>query len=258
MPQQTNHYFSTTLEKGLRILSLFSEQRPTLTQTAISHTLDLNMTSTYRFVNTLVQLGYLRKNNKTKELRLGIRAMALGCNFLRSFDALEVIRTHVDQIHDEHNITVDVALVVDDVMMTVHRKEAEETLNYRLPSVNRAWHATSLGKAYLAFLPPDELKKTINRLKLEAKTDKTIVRKKDLYQEIAKTRRRGYSRCDEEFMPGLITVGAPLINQGADRAIGAVSFDFSIVQHSLSRIERQYVEPIMKLARSISEVISLT
>ena len=53
-----NQYFSTSLEKGLKILSLFTKESPALTQSEISRTIGLNMTSTYRFVNTLVKPGF--------------------------------------------------------------------------------------------------------------------------------------------------------------------------------------------------------
>ena len=52
-------YFSKSLEKGLKILSLFNRENPVMTQSRIAKTLDLNMTSTYRYINTLVELGYL-------------------------------------------------------------------------------------------------------------------------------------------------------------------------------------------------------
>ncbi|MBT8371628.1 MAG: helix-turn-helix domain-containing protein, partial [Deltaproteobacteria bacterium] len=53
------YYFSKSLEKGLKILSLFNSEAPVLTQSEIAKTLGLNMTSTYRYINTLVELGYL-------------------------------------------------------------------------------------------------------------------------------------------------------------------------------------------------------
>jgi DNA-binding IclR family transcriptional regulator len=63
------YYFSKSLEKGLKILSLFNRDNPVMTQSQIAKTLDLNMTSTYRYINTLVELGYLEKDAKTKEIR---------------------------------------------------------------------------------------------------------------------------------------------------------------------------------------------
>ena len=75
-------YFSTSLEKGLRVLSLFDTENRSFTQTEISRILSMNMTTTYRFVNTLVELNYLEKDAKTKEVRLGFRSLARTHNYL--------------------------------------------------------------------------------------------------------------------------------------------------------------------------------
>ncbi|MCP4629636.1 MAG: hypothetical protein GY850_39940 [bacterium] len=40
------------------------------------------------------------------------------------------------------------------------------------------------------------------------KTKKTIVDKDRLFSEIEKTRQRGYAACGEEYLPGLVTIGA--------------------------------------------------
>ena len=41
-------YFSKTLEKGMKILSLFDQDRTTCTQAEIAKLTNINMTSTYR------------------------------------------------------------------------------------------------------------------------------------------------------------------------------------------------------------------
>ncbi len=251
-----NQYFSTSLEKGLKILSLFNEQTPSLTQTEISRTLDLNMTSTYRFVNTLVRLGYLEKDEKTKELRLGLKALALGSNILRAADELRLIKGLVDRVHDERNITIDVVFAMDDSLVIVYRREAEETMIYRLPAVARdSMHNTSVGKAYLSTLPDDELERVIEAMPLEAKTERTITSKDELRREIEEVRRRGYAMCEEEYVPGLITIGAPLISRAAGRGVGGVSFDFSIIEHNAKQVEKKYAGLIVELGRAVSDVL---
>ena len=61
------YYFSKSLEKGLNVLALFNKERPVLTQSEIAKTLGLNMTSTYRYINTLVELGLLEKDGLVDE-----------------------------------------------------------------------------------------------------------------------------------------------------------------------------------------------
>jgi len=249
-------YFSSSLEKGLKILSLFDAETGRLTQTEISRILSLNMTSTYRFVNTLVELGYLEKDTKTKFVRLGIRSLALSTNIIRSSDELRLIKQLVDQVYNRYNITIDVAFVVDYNVMRAYRREAKETLTYHLPAVARnSLHNTSIGKAYLSTLSEDSLKEVIERIEFSAKTRNTIVGKDQLLKEIEKTRARGYATSIEEYLAGLITIGAPLINLDTGQGLGGVSFDFSIIQKDAQAMEQKYSGLIVQLAHSISEVL---
>lgn len=252
----TTSYFSTSLEKGLKILSLFNKECRSITQTEVSKLLGLNMTSTYRYINTFVSLGYLEKDSQTKRLRPGIRCMSLCTNLMQSTDTLDLIKREVDRVYHEHNITIDVGLVNDETMMSVYRRKAEETLTYNLPNVApNCLHNTSTGKAYLSTLSDEKLRETIDRITLSPKTEKTITDKKVLWEEIQKTRLRGYSMCSEEYLPGLITIGAPLVGRNTGRCLGAVSFDFSIIQNSYEEIECSYAAMIMEIASEISGLL---
>jgi DNA-binding IclR family transcriptional regulator len=251
-------YFSKTLEKGLKVLALFNEQRPEYSQTEISKVLGLNMTSTYRLINTLVKLGYLKKNRDSKKLRLGLRALVLSTALLRTFDHHRMIRSAVDDVHEKYNVTVDVALAVEDALSIVYRREAEETLTHFLPTVNRSWHTTSLGKAYLAFLPPEDAEREVERLTLEKRTPNSITDKGRLMEHLAVVRKKGYATANEEFLPGLLAIGAPLINPDTGAVIGAVSFDFSTIQHTVKTMERDFAAPLLELSRTVSEIITTT
>ena len=96
VPESTHKYFAKTLEKGLQILSLFNESRPSLTQTELSRITGINMTSTYRLINTLVILGYLRRDDDSKRIKVGTKAILLGNNFLKAADFLQIVKPMVD------------------------------------------------------------------------------------------------------------------------------------------------------------------
>jgi len=113
------YYFSKSLEKGLKILALFNRETPVLTQSEIARTLGLNTTSTYRYINTLVELGYLEKDTKTKEIRPSILCLLFCTNLMRATDHLRMIKEVVDRIHSENNISIDVAFVVDDTIVHI-------------------------------------------------------------------------------------------------------------------------------------------
>ena len=149
-------YFSKSLEKGLKILSLFNRDTPVLTQAEIARRLGFNTTSAYRYINTLVEMGYLEKDRQTKEIRPSTLCLLFCTNLMRSTDHLRMIKEVVDRIHSENNISIDVAFVVDDTIVHIYYREAQETLIYRLPDFSKnCLHNTALGKAYLSSLPDD-------------------------------------------------------------------------------------------------------
>ncbi len=70
-------YFSKSLEKGL-LICLFNQDRISCTQSDISKLTGITMTSTYRFVNTFVELGYLQKHPETKKTEARIKGHFIG------------------------------------------------------------------------------------------------------------------------------------------------------------------------------------
>jgi len=250
------YYFSKSLEKGLKILSLFNRETPVLTQSEIAKTLGLNMTSTYRYINTLVELGYLEKDTKTKEIRPSILCLLFCTNLMRATDHLRMIKEVVDRIHSENNISIDVAFAVDDIMVRIYHREAEEILTYSLPDFSKnCLHNTALGKAYLSSLPDDLIAEKIDTMVLVAKTEKTIVDKDALVAELKKTKARQYAMAVEEYLPGLIAIAAPLFDPHSGKGVGAVSFDFSVLQHSAEDIQAKYGDMIRETAKSLSELL---
>ena len=249
-------YFSKSLEKGLKILSLFDRETPFLTQSEIAKTLGLNMTSTYRYINTLVELGYLEKDAKTKAIRPSLHSLLFCTNLMRATDHLRLIRVVVDRIHAEHNISIEVAFMVEDTIVRIYQKEAAETLTYSLPDSSRnCLHNTALGKAYLSILPDDQLEEKVGNMSLVPKTEKTILDKKALIAELKRARGRGYAMAVEEFLPGLIAIGAPLVNPNSGRGVGAVSFDFSIIQKTAEDVRDKYADMVVETAHALSGLL---
>ncbi|MGD2272816.1 MAG: IclR family transcriptional regulator, partial [Desulfobacterales bacterium] len=180
MVNQPNKYFLSTLEKGLRVLNLFDQDRTILSLNEISKLVGTDKTSAYRLVNTLVQLGYLKKDPRSKLLRLGTQSFCLAQNFLQGFDLIQVIRPAIDDIFDEHNLTIDSALLDGDRLFVIYRRQARNTIAFRFPSPDRELFSTALGKAVLAFLPQTELLQIIDNKPLRRWTKNSITKKEEL------------------------------------------------------------------------------
>lgn len=247
-------YYSTSVERALRVLSVCADGRASATLGGIARDLGLNKTSSFRFANTLVRLGYLQRDAHTRQLRLGLKAFALGQNLVQNFDPIRIIRPMVDEAFEKHQCSMDVALRDGDVLLVVYRREAQNTLIFHSPTVMRDLHATALGKAVLAHLENADLAPFLSKRRLIPRTKATLTTRGRLLADLRRTRERGYSLNNEESIPGLIAIGAPLMSSSGT-VVGAISFDFARVQGSLRALEREYSKAVVQLAREISRLM---
>ena len=77
------------LAKGLRILSLFDEQRPSWRVSDLATAAGLPMPTVYRVVMTLASEGYL-DHLPNGDYRPGVRTLTLGTAALRSLDLVAI------------------------------------------------------------------------------------------------------------------------------------------------------------------------
>jgi len=255
MTEPSDRYYSKFFEKGLRVLSLFSPNRAVLSLKEIAAAIGVDKSSAYRFANTLVRLNYLKKDPATKVLTLAPKAYSLGLNLVKSFSLLQIIKPLIDEAYVVHQITIDSAILESYTLLKLYQRLAPDALSYQLPQVERAIHCTALGKAILAFLPENEKKEIIDQLPFVKKTDNSIMKKDALVADLGETRKRGYSINNEEYIVGVFAIGAPFFDLETNRPMGAISFDFSIIQYSLVQAEKKYSGVLLNLAHEISKMI---
>ncbi len=257
MNKPTNSYFSTSLEKGLRILGLFKQDRTILDLKEITRLTGMNKTSAYRYVNTLVELGFLKKDPLSKQVKLGPKAIIMGHGFVRGADVLQRIQPLVDEFHESHQVTIDLALLDEGSLFILYRRETANTLTYRLPTITGSFNCSALGKAALAFLSDSERDEILGRLDLEKRTPNTIVDRNEIVEELRRTRERGYALNNEEYIPGIISIGAPLLHAHTGKVIGSVAFDSSTMESSVKELEDKFSQDVTAMAHDLSELLSL-
>jgi IclR family pca regulon transcriptional regulator len=249
-------YFSKTLEKGLIILDLFDRDHQHRGLSEISRLTGINKTSTYRLVNTLVQMGYLRKSINNKSLRLGPRAFVLGHHFFHGFDIFQSVKPIIDKTFLEQKISIDSAILHGRTLISLYRREMPNLIYFRLPLIMEELYARAMGKAILAKLDPAELSKILEEIQIKKLTPSTVLDKKEILKDIELTRNRGYSINNEEYVEGLICIGAPLMNFREKTVVGAVSLDFPTSEYSLDSIMRSFPGVLTKLASELSETVT--
>jgi IclR family pca regulon transcriptional regulator len=215
-------YRVEALAKGLRVLSVFSEQRPTWRITDIAAEVSLPLPTAYRIVMTLTAEGYL-DHLPSGEYRPGVRVLTLGTAALRSLDLVELATPKLQELANATKETVNLAVLTGDQVLYLVRLRNSDlvTANIRVGSLLPAVH-TSIGKLLLAFLGEDELAKCITSGSFDGTTGPNAKRSLDeLRPELAAIRAQGWATQDEELAYGLRSVAAPVRGENGAVVAGA-------------------------------------
>jgi DNA-binding IclR family transcriptional regulator len=248
---------SETLAKGLVILDLFGIEDAGYTLSEIAARVGISKTSAHRYVNTFCEQGYLIRDLRSGLYRLGVRTLALAQSMIEKSELVRVVKPLVDEAAARHGLHVDVGILANDSIYLIYRRDSRDTQAFRSFSYSSALHYLATGKAAMAFLEEDTLLQLVDRLDLVAKTERTITDRQALLQDLTQVRELGYSRNNEESLPGLIAIGAPLYSLRTSAVIGAVSFDSSTATYSMKEFERLFAGYLVELAKKISAVVSL-
>jgi len=214
-------YRVEALAKGLRVLSVFTEQRPTWRITDIAAEVSLPLPTAYRIVMTLTAEGYL-DHLPSGEYRPGVRVLTLGTAALRSLDLVELATPKLQELASSTGETVNLAVLTGDQVLYLVRLRNSDlvTANIRVGSLLPAVH-TSIGKLLLAYLD-DDLEKAITPQSFTGTAGPNAKRSVDeLRPELAAIRAQGWASQDEELAYGLRSVAAPVRGESGAVVAGA-------------------------------------
>lgn len=109
---------------------------------------------------------------------------------------------------------------------------------------------TATGKAMLSTRPMDEVSRLYDSTIVGVNPRQPAKPRGHLIEELADTRRRGYSIDNEETAAGMICIGAPVFSAESDVAVGAVAM--SLVKHANFALGAPYTDHITSIARDMT------
>lgn len=212
MAEAKKKYFHiNSLEKGIRVLELLAEKQE-LTVTKVGEALGINRAGSHRFLATLRELGYVRKNEDSR-YQLTFKILELGMKFANRFEVRRVACPFMQELSEMFNETVNLGFWDGEIVVHLDRVESREILRMELGIGTRApAYCTGLGKAVLAHLPNEERERFLKRIKLVRYTPNTITKRGKLLEELKAVRERGYAIDNEELAVGLRCIAAPVFD----------------------------------------------
>jgi DNA-binding IclR family transcriptional regulator len=213
-----------SIERLFDIVEYIANQQGPVTLSRVAGDLKLPISTVHRLLGSLLDRGYVEQAATSRQYKIGIRFIELASQYLRGLELRTEAVPFLRELSRRGGHPAMMATMMDDEIVYLERLDEKgiNLRNYSFIGQRRPLYSTGLGKALLMGLPKSKRDGLIARLKLVPKTANTITDPERLKAELDLSLKRGYSRDNEEEMPGFRCLAAP-IRDYRNQVIAAVS-----------------------------------
>lgn len=212
---------ASTADKVLEVLLLFDESRPELTVDEISELIDAPRSTTYRYVRTLRDKGFLEKT-ADGGFRLGPRLLELGHVARAKLDLGDIALPVMEDIARQARETVLLTRLFGRNAVCVERVEGPQAVRITFERGQvQPLHAGASSKILLAYMDESKWDEHLV-LPLEGFTERTVTDPERLKDQLRAIRRQGYCDSEGEVDPGARAVAVPILDS-RERLIAGLS-----------------------------------
>ncbi|MFZ0297382.1 MAG: IclR family transcriptional regulator [Candidatus Sulfotelmatobacter sp.] len=238
-------YNITALQRGLRLLQLFSESPQGLTAKQVAGRSRLPVSTVHRFLANLESTGFLNCGGDGV-YHLGIACFAIGHVALSHLDIRRVSQPYLQELNRQTRETIH--LTVRHGLSAVYVEKLDSPEQLRIHSRIGAavpLYCTAVGKVMLAYMPDDEREQLLPQMTLQSLTPNTVSNLQELDAELYRVRKNGYA-CDlEEHELHIRCIAAPIWDH-AGSVNASLSITAPVVRMAVTRLRQ--LAPLIQTA----------
>lgn len=216
----------------------------------VSGAVDLPKSSTFRYLRTLEDRGYVVRDPMNAKFRLD--PSFFDRPSLRAL--VTCARPHLDSLRDRFRETVNLGTLDRTRVLYVAIAESARGIRFSVtPGTRDPIHCTALGKALAAELSDDAVRKILEREGMPRLTSSTILSAEVFLREVDEVRQRGWALDDGENEEGGRCVAVPLPAGGIPAAISLSAPATRLAPESVPEIARALMEVATRIANEMRE-----
>lgn len=245
-----------SLAKGFRVLEAFTAERIEMGLAEVGRAAGIDNATAFRFLNTLVQLGYVEKIPEAKRFKLSLKCLDLGFSAIARTDLRELARP---LLRDLVNDTIEAASIavpdgsdlvyVERVHAGLVRLGVDVRIGSRVPA-----YSTAVGQAVLAHLPRETQIRVLEAAPRRKLTPTTLTGLDALLARLDQVRRAGFALSDQENVTGLRVLAAPVLDTDGV-PLAALSVAAPAFAMPLKAFDAASRKPTMAAAAKLSRAV---
>ncbi len=242
--------------KVFAILQALSERSETGIS-ELSVRLAMPKATVYRFLQTMMTLGYVRQQADSERYGLSMKAFELGAKALQYPDLVDLAKHHMQMLADKTGETVHLGTLIDSEIIYVHKIDSRHTLGMYSKVGRRApLHCTAIGKVLLAWEHPERRDRILDGAEFKRFRDKTIVERGPYLAELERVRAQGYGEDREEFDDHIRCLGIPIFDR-LNQPIAGMSISFPTFRYDEEKAP-EIIAMLTAASRDISARLGCT
>jgi IclR family KDG regulon transcriptional repressor len=246
-------YFAPSVKKAFEILKLISSKKRGLGISEIARDLQIAKSTVHGMTSALEELGVVTRDSKTKRYTLGFTLFELGKVAYSQIDLKDIARPVMERLMERTQASVFLGVQNWDHVTILDIVEPRTELKITSPiGTTIPLLAGAVGKVFLSTLEEDEALRLIQSGGLMRYTPHSITDPHQYLREIRRVREQGFATDDEEYIPGVRAVAAP-INGGVHPmyAIWVVGFKASLDEEKMKALTEDTREAAMAIKEKI-------
>lgn len=211
----------------------------------------------YRFLQTMMTLGYVRQEADSERYGLTMKVFELGTKALQYPELIDLAKHHMQMLADKTGETVHLGTLIDSEIIYVHKVDSRHMLGMYSKVGRRApLHCTAIGKVLMAWEQPERRALILQGAEFTKYRDKTIVEPAAFAQELARVKTQGFGEDREEFDDHIRCLGVPIFDR-LNRPVAGMSISFPTFRYDPAR-EDEVVAMLRDASRDISQRLGCT
>lgn len=211
----------------------------------------------YRFLQTMMTLGYVRQEKDSERYGLTMKVFELGTKALQYPDLVDLAKKHMQMLSDATGETVHLGTLIDSEIIYVHKVDSRHMLGMYSRVGRRApLHCTAIGKVLMAWEDPERRDVVLKDAEFKRFREKTIVEPAAFLAELERVKAQGFGEDREEFDDHIRCLGVPIFDR-LNHPIAGMSISFPTFRYDESK-EKETVALLQAASRDISAQLGCT
>jgi len=242
--------------KVFGILQALSE-RPETGISELSVRLSMPKATVYRFLQTIMMLGYVRQEPDSERYGLTMKVYELGTKALQQPEVVDLAKHHMQILADKTGETIHLGALIESEIIYIHKVDSNHTLGMYSRIGRRApLHCTAIGKVLMAWEHPDRRALVLKGVDFMPYREKTITTISQYEEELRKVKAQGFAEDQEEFDDHIRCIGIPIFDR-LNHPVAGMSISFPIFRYDDAR-KSEVVAMLKDASRDISTRLGCT